>query len=121
MAQDYIYEDYVCPKPDGFFPHETQCDAYWHCEGGYAEFKLCGNGLSFDDTDDTRAHCNYRFTIDCGNRTEFGRLKLVFLTIEKLFVKLVIRLFVKMTEEFYFSSKKAYVTYHWLIRQFIFR
>ncbi|XP_069975194.1 protein obstructor-E isoform X2 [Penaeus vannamei] len=71
MAQsDIVYEDFLCPKDDGFFPHETQCDAYWSCKDGVPEFKLCGNGLAFDDTNDQFEDCNYIFTIDCTNRTE---------------------------------------------------
>ena len=107
MAQDYIYEDYECPKTDGFFPHETQCDAYWHCEGGYAEFKLCDNGLSFDDTDDTRAHCNYHFAIDCGNRTELGRIKQYFHTVNsfQLFFMLIFKFIFKDTGKTNFLSK----------------
>ncbi|CAL4111242.1 unnamed protein product [Meganyctiphanes norvegica] len=69
MAQDYFYEDFVCPFDNGYFPHETQCDGYYACVDGVAEFKLCGNGLAFDDSDDTREHCNYKYHIDCGNRT----------------------------------------------------
>lgn len=74
MAQnDIVYEDFVCPKENGFFPHEYQCDAYYSCEDGVPEFRLCGNGLAFDDTNDQFEDCNYIFAIDCGNRTELGR------------------------------------------------
>ncbi|XP_068224676.1 protein obstructor-E isoform X2 [Palaemon carinicauda] len=70
QEDDFIYEDFVCPKDNGFFPHETQCDAYWSCKDGVPSFKLCGNGLAFDDRNDTREHCNYLFTVECGDRTE---------------------------------------------------
>ncbi|XP_066990138.1 protein obstructor-E isoform X2 [Macrobrachium rosenbergii] len=70
QEDDFIYEDFVCPKDTGFFAHETQCDAYWSCQGGVPSFKLCGNGLAFDDRNDTREHCNYLFTVECGSRTE---------------------------------------------------
>lgn len=74
MAQsDIVYEDFLCPKDNGFFPHESQCDAYWSCKDGVPEFRLCGNGLAFDDTNDQFEDCNYIFTIDCTNRTELGR------------------------------------------------
>ncbi|XP_076048347.1 chitin binding Peritrophin-A domain-containing protein Gasp [Oratosquilla oratoria] len=68
LAQDYF--DYVCPEEDGFYPHETKCDAYWSCKDGQAEYKLCGNGLAFDDSNPDREHCNYLFSVNCGNRTE---------------------------------------------------
>ncbi|XP_053641177.1 protein obstructor-E isoform X2 [Cherax quadricarinatus] len=69
-AQDFAYEDFDCPKDNGFFAHATQCDAYWSCEDGTPEFRLCGNGLAFDNKNDSRENCNYLFAVDCTDRPE---------------------------------------------------
>lgn len=65
-------QEFVCPIESGFFPHETSCDKYWHCEDDVAELKVCGNGLAFDDTDPRflRENCDYLYNVECGERTE---------------------------------------------------
>ncbi|KAK8404404.1 hypothetical protein O3P69_007596 [Scylla paramamosain] len=68
--EDYVYEDFLCPREYGFFPHERQCDAYWSCVDGVPEFRLCGNGLAFDTSNDTREDCNYKFVVDCEGRPD---------------------------------------------------
>lgn len=74
MAQEALYGAFQCPQDFGFFPHESQCDAYWSCVNGVAEFRLCGNGLAFDATNETREDCNYIFVVDCEGRPELGRM-----------------------------------------------
>lgn len=75
MAQEEaLYGAFQCPKDFGFFPHERQCDAYWSCEDGVPEFRLCGNGLAFDASNDTREDCNYIFVVDCEGRPDLGRM-----------------------------------------------
>lgn len=36
-------------------------------------FKVCGNGLVFDDSDSTREGCSYPFSVDCGDRVDLGK------------------------------------------------
>ncbi|XP_071520133.1 protein obstructor-E isoform X4 [Panulirus ornatus] len=68
-AGDFVYDDFICPEENGFFAHANQCDAYWSCVDGVPQFRLCGNGLVFDNSNNsTLEHCNYPFTVDCTGR-----------------------------------------------------
>lgn len=65
---------FVCPEKSGFFAHHKNCDKYWACENSTAILKTCGNGLVFDESDSLKENCAYPFSVDCGSRTDLGKL-----------------------------------------------
>lgn len=64
-----------CPSPNGYFPHETQCDKYYECENGYAKEHLCPDGLVFNEKGKTAAHCESPYEVDCSTRPELQPAK----------------------------------------------
>jgi len=62
--------DFECPKPNGQFEDEIQCDRYWDCQDGEAKSKLCPDGLVFDPLNRKINKCDQPFNVDCGDRTE---------------------------------------------------
>ena len=73
VAQD----NFKCPDDFGFYPHELSCDKYWKCDNNVAELKTCGNGLAFDASDPKylTENCDYLHNVDCGDRSQLGRLQ----------------------------------------------
>lgn len=73
LTQVHGQEDnFKCPDEfEGFYPHLSSCDKYWHCRSGKAHLKLCGNGLAFDDSDTSfnTENCDYFHSVNCGKRT----------------------------------------------------
>lgn len=69
-----VASNFNCPEKTGFFPHAKSCDKYYSCENGTAVLKTCGNGLVFDDSDYMRENCAYPFSVECGERTDMGKL-----------------------------------------------
>lgn len=69
-------ESFKCPDDYGFYPHHTSCDKYWKCDNGAAELKTCGNGLAFDAADPKylSENCDYHHNVECGDRTQFGKI-----------------------------------------------
>lgn len=74
VAQD----SFKCPDDFGFYPHDISCDKYWKCDNNVAELKTCGNGLAFDSSDPKylTENCDYLHNVDCGDRTQLGKLKI---------------------------------------------
>ncbi|XP_067141190.1 protein obstructor-E-like [Centruroides vittatus] len=64
-----------CPPENGFFPHETQCDKYYECDGGYAKERLCPDGLVFNEKGKTSVHCESPYAVDCSTRPELQPAK----------------------------------------------
>ena len=61
---------FTCPEPYGTFADPEQCDLYWDCFEGVAEWNLCDDGLVFDPKLATVAAepCDTMKNVDCGNR-----------------------------------------------------
>ena len=74
MARNSGGASFTCPHDYGFYPHDTACDRYWSCEAGVSTLKVCGNGLSFDNTDPEflTENCDYMQNVDCAGRPERG-------------------------------------------------
>jgi len=72
-SQDYVEEvvlNFTCPEPYGVFADPEQCDLYWSCDEGVATYKLCDDGLVYDDRLKTVSSepCDTMENVDCGNR-----------------------------------------------------
>ncbi|XP_013772502.2 protein obstructor-E-like [Limulus polyphemus] len=60
-----------CPEPDGFFPHERQCDRYYLCREGEISEGLCPDGLAFNDqVSQFNPRCDYIQDVDCSTRPD---------------------------------------------------
>ncbi|XP_004518792.1 protein obstructor-E [Ceratitis capitata] len=66
---------FQCPKADGEYPDDVQCDKYYQCEDGVAKEKLCPDGLVFDPLNRHINKCDQPFNVDCGDRTELQEPK----------------------------------------------
>ncbi|XP_037810341.1 protein obstructor-E [Lucilia sericata] len=66
---------FECPKPNGQFEHEIQCDKYYECDDGVAKEKLCPDGLVFDPLNRKINKCDQPFNVDCGDRVELQEPK----------------------------------------------
>lgn len=72
-GQDLVEEvvlNFTCPEPYGIFGDPEQCDLYWECFEGQATYKLCDDGLVYDDKlkTVTTEPCDTMDNVDCGNR-----------------------------------------------------
>ncbi|KAH8326784.1 protein obstructor-E [Drosophila kikkawai] len=67
--------NYECPKPNGQFADEVQCDKFWVCDEGVAKAKLCPDGLVFDPLNRKINKCDQPFNVDCEDRTELQEPK----------------------------------------------
>jgi len=70
-SQQLVEDDFTCPDEFlGFYPHLISCDKYWHCQDGYADLRICENGLAFVDNDDTftKESCEEIPLVECGER-----------------------------------------------------
>lgn len=65
--------EFDCPKPDGQFQDERQCDKYYVCDDGVAKAKLCPDGLVFDPLNRKINKCDQPFNVDCEDRTELRK------------------------------------------------
>jgi len=70
VASTFAAEEFKCPKPNGQFEDDIQCDKYWECSDGVAKAKLCPDGLVFDQLIRKVNKCDPPFNVDCGDRTE---------------------------------------------------
>lgn len=61
---------FQCPKPNGQFEDDLQCDKYYECDDGVAKEKLCADGLVFDPLNRKINKCDQPFNVDCGDRIE---------------------------------------------------
>ncbi|XP_013098825.1 protein obstructor-E [Stomoxys calcitrans] len=66
---------FQCPKPNGQFEDEVQCDKYYECDDGVAKEKLCPDGLVFDPLNRKINKCDQPFNVDCGDRVELQEPK----------------------------------------------
>lgn len=74
--------EFDCPKPDGQFQDERQCDKYYVCDDGVAKAKLCPDGLVFDPLNRKINKCDQPFNVDCEDRTELRKdLRELFLSL----------------------------------------
>lgn len=64
---------FQCPKPNGQFEDDVQCDKYYECEDGVAKAKLCPDGLVFDPLNRKINKCDQPFNVDCGDRVELRK------------------------------------------------
>uniref|UniRef100_A0A1A9W224 Chitin-binding type-2 domain-containing protein n=1 Tax=Glossina brevipalpis TaxID=37001 RepID=A0A1A9W224_9MUSC len=62
--------EFKCPKPNGQFEDDIQCDKYYECDDGVAKEKLCPDGLVFDPLIRRINKCEQPFNVDCGDRIE---------------------------------------------------
>lgn len=72
-SPDYVEEvvlNFTCPEPYGIFGDPEQCDLYWECFENQATYKLCDDGLVYDDKlkTVTTEPCDTIDNVDCGNR-----------------------------------------------------
>ena len=76
---------FECPKDNGMFPDEVQCDKYYSCKDGKATEELCQDGLVFGDNIENRDNpwrtyeknkkfCDQPYSVLCGNRTKLREL-----------------------------------------------
>lgn len=70
VASTFADEQFKCPKPNGQYDDEIQCDRYYECTDGVAKSKLCPDGLVFDSLIRKLNKCDQPFNVDCGDRTE---------------------------------------------------
>ncbi|XP_064458995.1 protein obstructor-E-like [Ornithodoros turicata] len=57
-----------CPQGDGYFPHESYCDAYYQCKNGTVQVGTCPDGLLFNvDLGHKYLHCD-QFGVNCEGR-----------------------------------------------------
>jgi len=62
---------FVCPKKNGLFKDEYQCDKYYECKNGVAREKLCDDGLVFDPSKRSNANrCQSSLAVDCTGREQ---------------------------------------------------
>ena len=71
----YSGQSFKCPKPDGTFEDNRQCDKYYECFDGISEERLCPDGLVFDPFSNKREPCDHYFNVDCGDRLELRKFK----------------------------------------------
>ncbi|EDX18440.1 GD17480 [Drosophila simulans] len=67
--------NFECPKPNGQFADEVQCDKFYVCDDGVAKAKLCPDGLVFDPLNRKFNKCDQPFNVDCEDRTELQEPK----------------------------------------------
>lgn len=68
---------FKCPAKDGQYEDDRQCDKFYECSDGVATTKLCPDGLVFDPTIRKINKCDQPFNVDCGDRTELRKLRLL--------------------------------------------
>ncbi|EDW26563.1 GL13082 [Drosophila persimilis] len=66
---------FECPKPNGQFADEIQCDKFHVCEDGVPKARLCPDGLVFDPLNRKFNKCDQPFNVDCEDRTELQEPK----------------------------------------------
>lgn len=64
---------YNCPKKDGQYEDNNQCDKYYECNDGFATEKLCPDGLVFDPLNRKVNKCDHVFNVECGDRLELRK------------------------------------------------
>ncbi|KAK7580708.1 hypothetical protein V9T40_001337 [Parthenolecanium corni] len=65
-----MLDEVSCPKKNGRFA-TSQCDAYVECVDGVGTYKLCPDGLLFDENAHLYGYpCGYPIDIDCTGRTD---------------------------------------------------
>ncbi|XP_022225336.1 protein obstructor-E [Drosophila obscura] len=66
---------FECPKPNGQFADEIQCDKFHVCEDNVPKARLCPDGLVFDPQNRKFNKCDQPFNVDCEDRTELQEPK----------------------------------------------
>ncbi|KAK8722058.1 hypothetical protein OTU49_012457 [Cherax quadricarinatus] len=59
-----------CPEQYGLqlYPHPASCNQFYKCANGTLSLETCENGLLFDGTGAVHNHCNYHWSVKCGDR-----------------------------------------------------
>lgn len=71
-----MLDEVSCPKKNGRFA-TSQCDAYVECVDGVGTYKLCPDGLLFDENAHLYGYpCGYPIDIDCTGRTDLRKCSL---------------------------------------------
>jgi len=70
--------NFECPKANGQFADEVQCDKFYVCDDGVAKAKLCPDGLVFDPLNRKFNKCDQPFNVDCEDRTELRKLAILY-------------------------------------------
>ncbi|XP_068159046.1 protein obstructor-E [Drosophila tropicalis] len=70
LATNISAAGFECPKPNGQFADEIQCDKFYECENNVAKAHLCADGLVFDPLNRKVNKCDQPFNVDCEDRTE---------------------------------------------------
>ena len=52
----------LCADPNGFYPHQTDCQKYYQCIRGFPNLKSCSSGLLWNES---VKNCDWAVNVTC--------------------------------------------------------